>query len=289
MVYLILSIVFNTIIGIVFKLFDRYNVHVFQAIIFNYLTCALMAETLFPGSLLDKENLDLNWFPYSVLLGLVFIIGFNLMGYCVKYYGISLSTLMQRMSLIASSLFAIYYFQESLSAMKIIGILIAIAAIYLANFPFKEKRGIHSNALIIFLPFILWIFTGLVEIILQYVELEILNQSGDPLFIGSTFGWAGIFGFLVFVIGCLMGKMRFTIKGVIAGILLGLPNYFSLHYMMKALGSGIEGSVFYPVTNVAILAISVLAGLFVFHEKISRINLIGVLIALIAILFIGFS
>jgi drug/metabolite transporter (DMT)-like permease len=78
--------------------------------------------------------------------------------------------------------------------------------------------------------------------------------------------------------------MKITGKSILGGIVLGIPNYFSLYYLIKMLDSQVfESSTIFTIHNVAIVIVSTLIGILFFKEKISLRNGIGITLALIAI------
>ena len=80
------------------------------------------------------------------------------------------------------------------------------------------------------------------------------------------------------------GVIAFHYKNIIGGIILGIPNYISIVYLLKALGTdGIESSTAFTVNNVGIVVLSTVLGLFLFHEGLSLKNWLGVFIALLSV------
>ena len=169
MTYLILSILCSTIISVVFRLFKDYEIDTFQAIIYNYIVC-LTVGSLIMGDLPVKYGFwTLDWFPYAAVLGGIFISAFILIAKSIEHYGISITSVVQRMSLIITVSFAIIYFQESLSPFKIIGIFCALGAVVLASFKKEEKElsGTNKpNKWLIFLPISVLLTSGLIECVL---------------------------------------------------------------------------------------------------------------------------
>jgi multidrug transporter EmrE-like cation transporter len=91
-------------------------------------------------------------------------------------------------------------------------------------------------------------------------------------------------GIVVVAIQYIRKKETFHWKNIIGGIILGVPNYFSIWCIVKALQyNAIDSSVLYPINNMGIVILSSVAALLVFREKMSRLNWIGVAISVIAI------
>lgn len=111
--------------------------------------------------------------------------------------------------------------------------------------------------------------------------------EGDfVMFLSTAFFFALFFG--LFVLGFKIKKQKFAIKNVIAGIILGLLNWWSTLYFLKSLDV-FEVSVFIPIFNVSVVALSAIVGFFIFKEKLRFINWIGIILAICAITMISLS
>jgi drug/metabolite transporter (DMT)-like permease len=68
-----------------------------------------------------------------------------------------------------------------------------------------------------------------------------------------------------------------------AGILLGVPNFFSIYFLMAMLESGWSGSILYPINNLGILLFASFFGWLIFGERLDKKHAVGFLLSLIAI------
>jgi len=59
-------------------------------------------------------------------------------------------------------------------------------------------------------------------------------------------------------------------------------------FLLMALGSGLEGSFVFPVTNVGIIFITTIGAVWLFQERLSRLNWLGIALAVAAIGLISF-
>jgi drug/metabolite transporter (DMT)-like permease len=110
----------------------------------------------------------------------------------------------------------------------------------------------------------------------------------DPTFIITIFGTAGVLGLVLAIVGWGTGRLQFSWKNVMAGIVLGIPNYGSMLFMLWALNSGLEGSFVFPVVNVAIIVATTIGAVMLFREKLSPVNWMGIVMAVTAIGLITF-
>ncbi|MFT5764832.1 MAG: drug/metabolite transporter (DMT)-like permease [Saprospiraceae bacterium] len=294
MIYLILSILSSTLLGFIMTWFEKYKVNPFQAVVVNYFTCVLTGW-VFVGEFPIREGFqDLNWFPYAAGISVFFIAGFTVVAYTFQKFGITVTIIISKMSMIISVLFAIIAYHEIINFSKILGILVAIAAIILTNLPhehsvFNQKK---IKPIFWFLPISVILITATIEIVLQFVEQNILvnGTSGDPAFVSTVFLFAGIIGFLIALPGLLTGRLTFSWNNIIGGILLGIPNYFSIYFLMKTLGAGWEGSVVFPINNVAIIALTaIFGGFIIFKEKYTKLNKLGIVLSVVSILLIAYA
>ena len=287
---LIILIGLNVLLLVIFRLFKTYNINTFQAIVFNYITCVIAGSILLGEFPLSTESIQEPWFPYSILLGLLFILGFNILGKTVQLFGVTLTSIAQKMSLVMIVSFTILFFQESVNFLKIIGILAAIASIILINLP---KKGFDTDQIKLkklgYVLFLTFLFSGIIEIILFYVEAKDYSSNADIGFIVALFGMAGILGIIGLIFGYATKKLSFDIKNVIAGITLGIPNFFTIYFLLVLINKGFEGSLIFPILNVSIILGSALLGYFVFKENLSKRQWMGFALGLLCIIFIAIS
>lgn len=285
MTTLIFCILTNTVIGFIFKMFPRYGVNTLQAIVVNYFVCIGMAALTLGENPIESNVYETAWFPYALFLGFIFISGFNITALSVQKFGVTLTTIMQKMSLILTVPIAIWMYSENINAWKIIGLVAGLIAIYLTNLPRKDDY-LNIKKLpkwMLILPIIVLLVSVCIETILQYVQIRILGGDGGIKFTATLFGIAGSMGLVVVLGGLISGKLKFSFKNIIAGIVLGMPNFFSIYLIIKAIGEGWEGSEFFPYNNISIITLSALLAYLFFNEKLSKANIVGVLLAIVAI------
>lgn len=73
-----------------------------------------------------------------------------------------------------------------------------------------------------------------------------------------------------------------------AGIVLGIPNYYSIFFLIKALqNKNFESSELFTFNNVGVVILSTVVGVVLFKERLSKKNLIGVALAIIGIVLVA--
>ena len=286
MIYLLLSILASTIIFIIFKLFEKFQINIFQAIVVNYCIAFTTGILSYNGTITISQLPNLDWFYYTLILGALFIIVFNLMGITTQKSGLSVVSVATKMSVVVPVLFGLLYYNESLGAVKLIGIAIALIAVYLTSN--KSKQGISVNRKSIVLPILVFIGSGIIDTSIKFLEDTYVANNDVPLFSAIIFLAAAIIGFIIIIIQVMSGNFKFEFKNVIAGICLGVPNYFSIYFLVKTLRSDIlESSGIFAINNVSIVTLSTFAGIFIFKEKLIKKNWIGIGLAILSIILIS--
>lgn len=291
MLNLILSILCSTAIALVFKSFNRFEkVDLFHAIVINYWVCAILGTAVLGEMPVTGDTFSEPWFPNAVMLGCFFIGTFYIIGKTISIFGVAVSAVTQRMSLIAPVLFAFLYYNETLTWTKGIGIVLALIAVILTNIKSKkeENKVEQKNKLLWLLPVILFSASALVEVVLQSVQRNYFDaNSGNQLpFTILLFGTAASIGLMVYIFNVVRTRKTMNFHSVLGGIALGVPNLGSIYFLLKVLGE-MEGSVVFPINNVAVLVLVGIIAYFTFKEKLTAINIVGIALAILSILLIG--
>lgn len=283
----ILLVLCNVALAIIFKYFEKYNVDNLNAIVVNYFTC-VVSSSIFLGEQSVPSDFYLKpWFGSAVMMSLLFIIGFNLMALSFQRAGVALTAIINKMSLLISAAFPIIFYDELLTNYKTIGFVAAVLTIVLVNYPSKSNSMQLKSKWILLLPLIVFLFSGLIEILLYYVEVS-GQVDGDGVFFTSTsFGLAGMTGIVIVLYRVLTGQAQFGWNDVIGGVILGLPNYLTIYLLIHLLERGWDGSVLFPLNNVSILVILTVIGALIYKEELNLLKIVGLVFGIIAIVLIG--
>lgn len=286
MIALLFSILSSTMIFVVFKLFSRFKINTFQALTFNYVIACICGIILQENSIKFSEVPQFEWFPFALGLGGLFISVFNLMAITTQRSGLSVVSVATKMSVVIPILFGLLYYKESLGFFKIIGIILALVAVYLASI--KTKDGIKIKLSNFIFPVLVFLGSGTIDTTIKYLEGEFIAKNDIPIFSATIYAMAGLIGFAILIFQLVKGSFKFEFKNLFGGIALGVPNYFSVYFLVEALRSNIlESSGVFTVNNVAIVMTSTMLGILLFKEKLLRKNWIGIGLAVLSILFIA--
>ena len=291
---ILISVLATTWIFILFKLFPKYGVNTFQAIVINYLTACVCGISLYGNTLTKTTFEHTSWIPFVFLCGILFISLFYLMGLSSQRNGMSITSVAVKMSMAISMGLMIFIYQEEITWMKVAGIILSILGVIIMSYERRatsdddrkpslvtRRSSLYSRNLLLLAIFL---GCGLLDVVLNYVQSFHLQHLSTSLFSAFGLGMAGVFGGITLLINILRKKETFEKKSIIAGVLLGIPNYFSIYYLIQSYSStSWSDSTVLAVLNVATVITSTLAGLILFKEKLNLPKSVGLVLSLLAI------
>jgi drug/metabolite transporter (DMT)-like permease len=287
MIWLILSILLNTYIGIVFKVYERFGISNLQAIAFNYWICAVTG-LVYLGHIPSADILvQKNYWLWAGINGIAYFVVFLAIGKCTAAVGVNATQTANKLSLVIPVAIAILFLGEGLSLLKVAGIVLAIIAVMLSTA--KEKSGAETNAKqnasSLMLPAFIFIGSGLLDSLSNYLQRTYLQQTADAnYYLVATFSAAALGSTCYLIAQMLRGKEIFALKNLIAAIVLGIPNYFSIYSLLQSLGSGVlQSSSLIPVNNIAVVLCSTVFAILFFREKLNAKNYLGLGFAVLSI------
>jgi len=288
LIYLLLSVLSSTVIFVVFRLYKRFGVNTLQAIIVNYfLACTVGFFGYIDGSDFSQVPSE-NWFPGALMLGALFIIVFNLAAITTQKSGLSVVAVATKMSVAIPVFCGIFLYNESTGVLKIIGIILALIAVYLTSI--KTEKGLNIKTENLIFPLLVFIGSGTIDTSLKYLETSYVAENDVGLFSSAIFATAGTIGTLILIVQAFLGKLKITWRNIAGGIALGIPNYYSIYFLVMALRSeGFESSTIFTINHVAIVTFSTITGIILFKEKLIRKNWIGLVLAIISIILVANS
>jgi len=280
-----LSIIFFSGIFLIFKIIERKKLHVINIIVVNYFFAAILGNIQSSTNPLNSISED--WFIFALIIGVLFFVFFHVISLSIKLTGISVTTIASKMSVIIPIIFSIIYYNEVLTIFKIIGILLAIIGVILTVYQKKDIDSKQSNPNLL-VPLLLFIGMGITDLLFGYSQKEFNIQ--DPSLFNSTLFYISFITGLAYIL--ISKDIQKIIKKdtLVYGFILGIVNYLGVYYFVKALGSNIfDRSIIFGINNVGIVVVSVLLGIVLFKEKISKINSLGIISSIIAIITLSIS
>lgn len=283
MLSIFLTIVFSSILYIVFKIFKILNINTFQAIVFNYCVAGTLGLLTTPTSFSFSTIPQKSWFTISIIIGVLFIIVFYIMAKTIEVNNLTVASVASKMSMVIPALFGILILQEPASIILWIGLIFALFAVYFVSKKPNEKFSFSHFGF----PILLFLGAGIVDTLINIAQHSYLNPSETALFSGVTFLFAFITGCIALLTLILTQKQKIQIKSFIAGVCLGIPNYFSLYFTTRSLQiENLSSATIFTFLNIGVILLTTLIGAVFFKEKLYRQNYIGIALALIALLLV---
>lgn len=290
MFYLLLTILANVGIFMAFRSFSQLKINTLPAIVVNYGVCVITG-VLYVGfdNLSSEFDPTSKWFISASILGLIFITTFFLMAHTTQVRGVSVATVASKMSLAIPVVFSLFIFKYAVSSLDVwnyIGILLAFVSIWLVSQKGRKSDNSPITFRFLLLPMAIFLLGGLIDTSLNYVNHHFISETIEPIFPIFIFSAAFTAGLIV----CLVRKVKFGWKELAGGIYLGVPNYFSIYFNLKALTAfDNNGAIVYPALNIGIIIGSTLLAILLFKEKLTRLNYIGVFLALVVIFLLSYQ
>ncbi|MEI7627243.1 MAG: DMT family transporter [Bacteroidota bacterium] len=293
MIYLIGSIVLTSYLTLSFKVCEKYNVSIFQAIVFNYITCVITGSIVNGSFPINVEVIHQTWFHWAFVMGVLFISIFNIVGMTAQKISVAVASVANKLSLIIPVILSVYLYHETVRGWKLFGVILALIAVILTCYQPRNKRNEkkeENGKWKYILPVALFLGSGLLDALINHVQQTYVTVENSNAYLISGFFSAAIIGTLYLEYQYMIGKQVFSFKNVLAGILIGIPNYFSIWCLVHFLKqSPWQSSASIPVNNMGIVLFSSVVAWILFKERLSAINWVGILLSIVAIYFIAFG
>jgi drug/metabolite transporter (DMT)-like permease len=262
-----------------FKWFDQLGIRTFQAIVANYFVCILLGIFLAPTH--EITNI-LGELPIAMVIGLMYILLFWLIGRASQRIGIAATVTAAKVSMILPVLFGLYFFGESGSLYKTLAIVLAFPAVILSSL---RKSQVSFRIQSYWLPLTIFLGSGCADILLAYTQKNLLQSNQQAAFLVLLFGTSAAIGAIA--LGYAHHKRIDKIHPIslAAGIVLGLFNFVSVYALMQALKS-IQSSTLFPLNNLTTILLSTSLAVFVFKEKLEKLQILGIIIALTSLILL---
>ena len=281
MLFLILSVVCSVSVGVIFKIARRYSINIPQIVAANYLFALVFCYFFFSPDI-AAVGTDAPWEIY-ISLGILLPSIFLFLAASIKYMGIVKTDAAQRLSLFIPVLAAWLIFGEKFDALRITAFLIAFPALLLI---LTKPTDNTQNK---------WVYPAIVLIGFGFIYLMIRRLPRFTLFPYTTslfivFALALVIMTVVVGFEMVFKKAKLNYKNLLFGGLVGVFNFGNILFYLKAHQSFAENpSTVFAGMNMGVIIIGSLVGIFIFKEKLSKMNFAGLFLALVAIVLIVMS
>lgn len=280
--FLIFSIICSVSVGIIFKLARNQDICLTQIIAWNYIFAIILCYLFFTPdlSVIDSSS------PWELYISLMILLPsvFLLLAASIKHMGIVKTDAAQRLSLFIPILAVWFLFKENMDTYKITGLAIGFPAILLILY---KKHDNTSNGKW-YLPALVLLGFGVIDILFKHVALSKSLPYTTSLFL--IFCGAFALTFLAVIWGLLRKHYKLNIINLAFGALVGIFNFGNILFYLQAHKEFADSpSTVFAAMNMGVIVLGSITGIVIFREKLSRINYVGIVLALAAIVFITLS
>jgi drug/metabolite transporter (DMT)-like permease len=280
MIFLLFSICCSVTVAVLLKLAKRYKINITQAVTWNYLFAIVLSLVFYKPSLTDLVSAPID--GVYIALGVLLPVVFLFLAGSVRNIGIVKTDIAQRLSLFIPLLAAYFLFNEHFSTLKIVGLSIAIVAIV---FTLYKKTAQKNEGLNWLYPIFVFIGFGIIDILFKKIaQIKSIPYTSSLIVI---FILAFIISLIYIFYLLVVKKEKLQLINFICGCILGFFNFFNILFYLKAHRAMADNpSVVFAAMNIGVIIVGSLVGIFIFKEKLNKLNYWGLFLALVAIILI---
>lgn len=288
MTYLFLSIVLSVALLLNFRLFPRYHVNTFQAIVFNYPVCFLTGYLLLPAGQSFSIDFGQTWTWLALGLGVGFIITFMLSGVSTQRMGLTATSLANNLSLVIPVGFSLLVFGstgKAFDALNYLGLGLAVVAVGLSTYKEERTKTAGGFSWYALLPLAVFLCYGATNTLINYMNINYIPSADKTVVVTLTMVLGAIAaGLLMLAVRLVQGKETIDRRSLVGAITLGVPNFLSFYTLLLALSAfrG-NGAFVYPLYNIGVILLTAGTAALFFRETLLTVNKIGLVLAIIAI------
>lgn len=200
---------------------------------------------------------------------------------------VSLTILIGSCPFILTTLFGVIFMNQSINAMQIMGIVMIIVALVLCISP---KKGERISAKWLAFSALFFLAGGGVGILyMLFGASDAKNEINAMMFCAACVAFV-----LYFVVGFIINLIKkepcpkIHKSGIKFILLCGIASSTYMR-MNLYLSTVIPAVVFFPLANGSVVIFSTLSGVLLYKERLSKIQIIGMLIGLAALVITGIA
>lgn len=310
MIFLLLAIISSSSMALILKCFRAQRGNRYGIILGNYMTCILLSVLLLPDKSLIASGSRVTLIC-GIIGGIFFVAGLVCMQSSIPVNGASLTSAFSRLGLLVSLAVSILWFKERPETLQLAGIaLVLISIVLIRGDAHSEGHGDahgdgHSDAhsaehndgqsgsggyksgagqfsVVLLLLTLLSCGSG-------DAMAKVFEQFGDSREDALYFFWlflvAAALSFLLLMREKKKTGKKVAVSEMTAGILVGIPNYFSSYFLLRALEQFPASLAFSVFSTGSILLVTAVSAL-LFGERLSKrqIAAMGVILAALVLL-----
>lgn len=279
MPFLLLTILSSVLVSTILKINEGRGGHRLVVAGVNYVMAAVLALSVGGAS---PASLETTWALVAVAAGFGFIGGFWMLMVALKEIGLAIPTSAARLSMLLPVTGSILFLGERPAPMQIVGIGAGVAAFVLLGLA-QRTSGAASRLDLRAIGILISIFliVGTTDFTMKLSQANGVDEDAMAFVIFASAA-------LCCLIPVAVRRVRATRHDIGLGLLLGIPNYCSVYFLLLAL-QDIDASLAFPVVSSgAVVAVTAVAVIF-WRERPNRLAWFGIALAAVAVALLGLS
>lgn len=273
---LLLAILSSALVSAMLRIGERRTSGRYGRFAMNYLSASVLAYAAMPTRAFSLGAGGWTALGLGAVQGLLYLGTLVILQSSIRRNGVILSGTFARLGLVVPMLLAVVLFGELPTGVQLAGFLLACAAIWLIRTDSAGETAGSKGGLLLLL-----VCSGLTDSLAKVFE-AVGSRELD--------GWFLLLTFLVALAACLglmvWKRERLGWREVLYGCLVGIPNYGSVFFLLRAL-TQLPAVLVYPTYSAGtILAIS-LIGVVAFRERPGRRQWAGLAMILAALVLLN--
>ena len=281
-IWLLLAIVSSASMSIVLKLFQGRSGNRYTILLGNYLTCILLSLLFLP-----EKSILLQTSPVTLICGVIggffFVAGLICMQSSIAVNGAILTSAFARLGLLVPLFISLVCFGERPGLIQVIGIVIVFGAMWLISSEDSTPGAalhFHMGMLVLVL-----LCCGSGDAMAKVFE-HVGERSQDGLYIFYVFATAAVLTVLLLMRESRSTGKKAELPDLLAGIAVGIPNYFSSSLLLRSLVH-LPAFIVYPSFSAGAIVLVTLFGVLVFHERPGKRQWAGLILILGAVVMLN--
>ena len=283
MLALILAIFCSASMTLALKRFRTQDGNRYGILVGNYLTCILIAVLSLPDKRLIWAG-HVSSLGFGILGGVFFVAALVAMQTSVRINGATLTAAFAKLGLTVTLLVSILWFRERPGVVQLIGIVLVFAALLILHGRKDNAEQAAGKASVPLLLLTL-LLSGCADSMAKVFE-ELGDAHENVLYFFWVFLIAGILAAILALAEYLRTKKKIRLKELAAGIVVGVPNYYSSYLLLIALRK-LPALVTYLVYSTGTILLVFLCSVLFFRERLSRRQLCGISLILAALVLLN--
>ena len=309
MLFLFLAVACSLAIGMIFKHTGRQKMDRVALLTVNYAAAVGVAGVLL--SLGGRgAGAGLTWSPsllaLSVGTGALLIAGFFVLMLATDVAGMSLAIGVMRVSVVIPFLASWLVWNEVPTLAQGVGMALAGVAFFLIAWQSPTQEAVLADAgadadlppsptavltstapaRVFGVLALTFVMGGAVDVTMKAFEESFGATNSRVLFLLLAFGVAFLIGAAIVLVRGLRRGVWPEQRTVLWGTGLGVINYGSLEFILRAIEQ-LPGTFVFPANNIAIVVLAAVLGVAVWNETLTRPNRVGLGLAVLALLLLN--